>query len=763
MKQVVMLLTLSLTIVSAQARKFYFSSSTGNDSYTTTQAQNQATPWQTLRKLTSLTTGTNGPSVFRAGDTICFKRGDVFYGNPSDTYCAAYWWYKPNDAYWTAPSGVPGNPIVITNYGDPTLPLPNWLHPRAYYPVSSWPYTREGRAIIQFAGVHDIEINGIQSNDYRIPESDKTNPGYSGGWIVGEWTRGTASAPRNSYTDSTRRTDMVTRFVIKNCTFNNTMYGIQNFAGVDSKITGCTFTNFKSSADTAGVNDIMAGAIEGLHGIRCEISYNTIKGAWAKSGRIGSCSGLGGVAFDVLALYNSRICYNTIVDCSGAMELGNMDSYDSTGGSAYDTIAFNKIINCENLAYFHGSANDVFAGNNHHMAFWNNVFISNYKDRHIGWGFGKDLYGDGQSFAPGTPQAWWFCRNPYSTWNVASLMPTTNTTAGSNIVTVSSASGISVGSVAFINNDSLLGKNYQTVTVTAVSGNQLTLSVPATQTRTTTNIEYYLPVSDQSWSVPFNSSFSNYGGKRSIIQYAGDNTRYGSYIDTMFDCRNNIYCWSSGVQGVYDRTRYKRSANIYVPTGSVRYATTLGGTLKPTERIITSKIFTDTSAAYPENWDLHPVDTSYAYVGGVATPGFTKDFDGNAITSPIIGLYASRSVVVSPCTFSYGQWSACSANNTQTRPYTSTPSPCTGTPPLDSIQRACTSPIVITYFYYNSTRQAIYILCNTSGVVTITTMLGQVVLTSSYTANKPKWIYVTGLPTGTYLAATYSRSFIFTK
>ena len=760
MKRLVLLLTFVTLFVSANARKFYFAAN-GNDSYTSTQAQSQATPWQTLRKLTSLTTGTNGQTLFRPGDTICFKRGDVFYGSSTDNYCGAYWW-NDGGTYFTAPSGTPTQPIVITNYGDTSLALPNWLHARAYYPQSFWPYTREGRGIIEFAGVHDIVIDGIQSNDFRIPESDKTNPGYSGGWIIGEWTKGTAAIPHSSYTDTTRRKNMVTRFVIKNCKFNNTIYGIQGFAGVDSKVTNCTFTNFKSSADTAGINDIMAGAIEAVAGIRCEFSHNLIKGAWAKSGRIGSCSGLGGVGMDIFALYNSKICYNTVVDCNGFMELGNLDSYDTTGGSCYDTIAFNKVINCEQLAYFHGSAGDVFAGNNHHISFWNNVMISNNKDRHIGIGFGKDTYGDGQGFAPGTQQHWWFCRNPYSTWNVGPLTPTTTTTAGSNVVSVSSATGIRIGTVAFIQNDSLLGRNYQTVTVTAINGNQLTLSVPATQTRTTTNIQYHLPVSDTNWSTPYNSSFNNYGGVRTVIQYASDNTRYGSYIDTMFDCRNNIFYWTTGVQGVYDRNRYKRANNIYCPIGTIRYATSVGGTVRTNERLITTKIFIDTTAAYPENWDLHPVDTSYAYTGGTPISGFTSDFEGHPITTPFIGLYGKLSVVgIDTCTFTYGQWSVCNGSY-QTRTYTSTPTNCLGTPPLDSIQRVCTSGIVITNFYYSQSNTSIRIDCNTAGTMVISNVLGNIVRTVSYRANG-QWVSVRNLPAGVYFASTYGRSITFVR
>lgn len=760
MKKSLMILLLILIVKAGFSRKFYWSA-TGSDSYTSAQAQNPATPWQTLRKLTSMTTGTNGLTTFRAGDTLCFKRGDVFYGNSNDTYCAAYFW-NDGGSYFTAPSGTPGNPIVITNYGDAALPLPNWLHPRAYYPVSSWPYAREGRAIIEFAGVHDIVVDGIQSNDFRIPEVDKQNPGYSGGWIVGEWSRGTSSGLRNSYNDVTRRKNMVTRFIIKNCVFNNTIYGIQGFAGIDSKVTKCTFTNFKSSADTAGVNDVLACAIEAVNGIRCEFSYNFIKGAWAKSGRISSTNGLGGVAFDMFNLYHSRIVYNTIIDCNGSFEIGNLDSYDSTAGFQYDTIAFNKVINSAQFGYFHGTG--TFAGNNHHIAVWNNVCISNNKDRNLGWGFGADIYGDGQGWRPGTIQPWWFCRNPYSTFNPPNypLTPTTTTTAGSNVVNVSSATGIRIGSVAFIQNDSLLGKNYQTVTVTNISGTAITLSVRATQTRTTTSIGYYLPVNDTTWSQPQNSAFSNYGGMRSFIQYATDNSNYGSWIDTMYDCRNNIIYWTTGVQALYDRNRFKRTNNIYCPLGGARYQTTLGGTLKTGEKVITTKIFRDTTATYPEDWDLHPADTSYAYRGGLPTPGFNTDFEGKPIVAPFIGLFSKLNVVsIDTCTFTYGQWNACNGSF-QTRQYTASPNGCIGVPPLDSIQRSCTNSIVIRSFRYSNDRRSIRIDCNYPGTMVISNVLGNITRTVSYQANG-QWINVSGLPTGTYFASTYGRSITFLR
>jgi hypothetical protein len=229
----------------------------------------------------------------------------------------------------------------------------------------------------------------------------------------------------------------------------------------------------------------------------------------------------------------------------------------------------------------------------------------------------------------------------------------------------------------------------------------------------------------------------------------------------MFDMRNNIFYWTTGVQGVYDRTRFKRANNIYCPIGAVRYASTLGGALKSGERLITTSIFKDTTAPYPENWDLHLVDTSYGVAHGLATPGFTRDFDGNLIgAAPSIGLYQQTSTTPA-CTFTYGQWTAC-ANSIQTRSFTSAPAVCTGAPPIDSVQRACTNPAVITSFYYSASNKRIYIKCNVPGVMVITSVNGNISRNVSYTANG-YFINVSALPTGTYFAATYGRGITFIR
>lgn len=709
--KVFLIFTMSfLLTMCANAKNYYFSSSTGNDNYTAAQAQNKATPWASLLKLTRMTT--NGTVCFLPGDSVLFKRGDVFANGMANGYCSAYWWNvndptSPNAGYFTGPSGTPGHPIVISNYGDPSLPLPNWLYPTASSPHSNW-NGREGRAIIEFAGVHDIIIDGIQSNDYRLAESDKVTPGFSGGWILGEWTRGNSAGARNSYNDTSRRKLLVTNLIVRNCVFNNCIYGINGLAGVDCKITNNIFTNFKSSADTAGTNDVLGAALEGINGIRCEISHNYIKGGWSKSGRISSTLGMGGVGMDIFNIYNSKICYNTIIDCSGAFECGNLDQYDTTAGSQYDTFAFNKVINTGQLSYFHGTG--FFAGTNHHIAFWNNTIVSNNKDRFNGAGFGKDVYGDGQGWAPGTPNPFWFCRDPFNTLNVNPMKPTVSTTQGSNIITVSSAAGISIGSVWFTDNDNLASIEYKTVTVTNINGTTLTLSDTSTRTVNgyvcSNESGFYLPVSNQTWSNPFNPAYANYSGHRMTIQYGTDATDHGSYIDTMFDFRNNITYWTTGVQGIYDRTRFKRSGNIYYYRGGARYATSLGGTINNAgskERAMTTgMLFKDTTAALPDNWDLHLNDTSYARTNGVSIgSAFTTDFDGNSIVgvTPFIGMYQPSSAPVSCTSYTYGTWTTC-LGGTQTRAYIANPLGCSiGTPPTDSISRTC---VVTCSFIYSA-------------------------------------------------------------
>jgi len=85
--------------LTTQAKNYYFSRS-GSDSYNSIQAQNATTPWQSIAKLNSVF------STLVAGDSVLFKRGDIFYGTITVNR-----------------SGGSGKPIVIGAYGSGNKPV----------------------------------------------------------------------------------------------------------------------------------------------------------------------------------------------------------------------------------------------------------------------------------------------------------------------------------------------------------------------------------------------------------------------------------------------------------------------------------------------------------------------------------------------------------------------------------------------------------------------------------------------------------------
>jgi hypothetical protein len=105
-------------------------------------------------------------------------------------------------------------------------------------------------------------------------------------------------------------------------------------------------------------------------------------------------------------------------------------------------------------------------------------------------------------------------------------------------------------------------------------------------------------------------------------------------------------------------------------------------------------------------------------------------------------------------------WGPC-INGLQYRDYVSFPDSCIGTPPQDSIQRACNN-IVITKFYYDPLRIAIYIECNVSGQMIITDVLGSSVRRFNYRANG-QWIGIRNFPRGICFASTYGQTITFVR
>ena len=150
---VLVALMLGLTIKS-YSKSFYFSSSTGNDSYTTAQAQNSATPWKTIDKLNS------SMSLINPGDYILFKRGDVFTGQITLTRSGTASAMIESLCYGT------GNLPVIKG----TLLVSGWTRYSGNIWLAACPQL--GSTVTNFF------INGKSQQIGRYPNSDAINKGY---------------------------------------------------------------------------------------------------------------------------------------------------------------------------------------------------------------------------------------------------------------------------------------------------------------------------------------------------------------------------------------------------------------------------------------------------------------------------------------------------------------------------------------------------------------------------------------------------------
>jgi len=136
------------------AATYYFSSTAGDDSRTSTQAKNKATPWKTLTKLNS------SFSLFLPGDSILFKCGDEFTGTIK-----------------IQKSGSSTSPIVFGSYDKGNQPVIN-----GFTTASSW--TSVGSGIWECTvpatktGVKMVLLNNNFQPIGRYPNATATNGGY---------------------------------------------------------------------------------------------------------------------------------------------------------------------------------------------------------------------------------------------------------------------------------------------------------------------------------------------------------------------------------------------------------------------------------------------------------------------------------------------------------------------------------------------------------------------------------------------------------
>ncbi|HEV8083015.1 MAG TPA: right-handed parallel beta-helix repeat-containing protein [Chitinophagaceae bacterium] len=158
MKQTLIHFSLSVFIVfsffTSNAKTYYFSNNSGNDTRTSTQAQSQSTPWKTVAKLNSFM------ASIAAGDSILFKSGEVFYGS-----------------IIVAKSGSTSLPIIFSSYGSGSRPtitgfqtLTNWVS------IGNGIYESYNSAL--GASLNMVTLNGNLQPMGRYPNITAANKGY---------------------------------------------------------------------------------------------------------------------------------------------------------------------------------------------------------------------------------------------------------------------------------------------------------------------------------------------------------------------------------------------------------------------------------------------------------------------------------------------------------------------------------------------------------------------------------------------------------
>src|SRR5690349_5207732 len=146
-------LTIALGI-KANATNYYFSSSQGDDSRSSSQAQDPSTPWKSIDKLNSFF------SSIKPGDQILFKCGDIFYG-----------------AIKSNKSGTSSAPITFSSYGSGAKPVISGL-----INLSVWDSLGNGiyqsKELPTGANVNMVLISGKEYTMGRYPNLSDGNGGY---------------------------------------------------------------------------------------------------------------------------------------------------------------------------------------------------------------------------------------------------------------------------------------------------------------------------------------------------------------------------------------------------------------------------------------------------------------------------------------------------------------------------------------------------------------------------------------------------------
>lgn len=331
LKALVLVAILWFAVGSKAYAAVYYVSSTGNDSNAGTSMD---APWLTIAHVRSRMSSIN------AGDSVLFRRGDVFVG----------------EMIWTK-SGAAGSPITFGAYGTGAKPI-------LEFPRGS-STTLEDRNTFAFYGTSYITVDSINFTDRIIaadPDLVADKEMFANGGVA---VRFGADGSGEDIHDN----------IISNCDCSFMGMGFVIQQSNHTVITHNTIVNLKNLVNTVtpDYEDYAANAVT-ISGNDNVVSYNYINGAWATSLDFGSN---GGAIEFYYSSSRNQIIYNTIIDSGGVAEFGSGD-----GGMAADNlIAYNVIINSGDLLW--SNISGIFAIQVSNLQFYNNIVISDSTDRFV--------------------------------------------------------------------------------------------------------------------------------------------------------------------------------------------------------------------------------------------------------------------------------------------------------------------------------------------------------------------------------------------
>jgi hypothetical protein len=319
MKKIVLLFTLIVTMFTAQARKFYVSQ-LGSDTYTTTQAQNPNTPWQTLSKVQSNVAN---------GDSILFAKGSKFTGtltlqSKSNVYFGVY--------------GVGANPLF-------------------------WGTGTTIGSLVILRGCTNVRFYGWNISDTTISNTDRT----------------IQAKIQIAFTIESNSSGVV----IRKCTMDRIGYGVYITATSKGQtIDSCDIGNLRmirNTPVTINPDDDYGGVPVQISSRNNTFTNNYLHDCYSVSYDYGYDGG--GVEFfeEGDTVMNNIIMYNTFYDCNGTFEFGSNADGIANNSQMNNVIAYNKIINSSSLWYINN--NGQYKTKVSNLQFYNNVIIQTVASR----------------------------------------------------------------------------------------------------------------------------------------------------------------------------------------------------------------------------------------------------------------------------------------------------------------------------------------------------------------------------------------------